>query len=122
MLIINILLMAKVQIHPYLKVVSIFLIGFGLGLMLAYFSFPPFYQLSSEEMRLRIISERDYAIKKVIGEGKYNCCVSPVCTMCYLEGNLWNHQKPGECDCVSFIQKGEAPCPQCLRALNRNNN
>ena len=114
--------MAKAQIHLYLKVSSIFLIGFGLGLMLAHFSFPSFAQLSPDEMHQRVVSQRDFAIKKAVERGDYNCCVLPACAMCYWEGNLWNHQQPGECDCANFVQRGETPCPQCVKALNQGNN
>lgn len=102
-----------------LKITSIFFIGLGLGLAIYYFSFPPFSKLSPEEMHQQIISQRDFAIKEAIAHGDYNCCVEPVCTMCYMEANQWNHQTAGTCDCAGFIAQGEEPCPQCQRALTQ---
>ncbi len=103
----------------YLRIISIFFIGLGLGLTIYYFSFLPFYELSAEELHQQIIGQRDFAIGQAIVRGDYNCCVEPACTMCYMEGNSWNNQRAGTCDCVSYIQKGKEPCPQCKRALTR---
>ncbi len=101
----------------YLKIISIFLIGLGLGLVFYYFPSSSFSKLSPDEMHQQVISQRDFAIKEAIARGEYNCCIEPACTMCYMEANQWNNQKAGTCDCVDLIIKGEEPCPQCKREL-----
>ena len=76
-----------------------------------------FEDLSSEEMRQRIIEERDLAIEKAVEAGDYRCCIHPPCTMCYLEANEWNNFEPGTCVCDDLIAQGKEPCPQCKKGL-----
>jgi len=76
-----------------------------------------FSKLSSQQMRQRVISERDFAIQKAIEAGVYQCCIEPPCTMCYWEANLWNNQTAGTCDCDTLIALGKEPCPQCVAGL-----
>ena len=71
-------------------------------------------------MHQQIMSQRDFAIKRAIAQGDYNCCIEPACTMCYLEANAWNNYQTGKCDCVDSIIQGKEPCPQCKRALAQN--
>jgi len=92
------------------------LIGLVLGLAVGFFFFS-FENLSLDQMHQQVVIKRDLGIKKAINEGVYNCCVEPACTMCYMEGNMWNNQKGGRCDCVDFIAQGKEPCPQCKRML-----
>ena len=82
-----------------------------------YLMFPPFTSLSAEEMHARIISERELAISMAQERGEYGCCISPACTMCYMEANQWNNHKAGTCACDEAIARGEKPCPQCERGL-----
>ncbi len=72
-----------------------------------------FEKLSPQEMYDQIIQERNLAIEKAKERGDYKCCISPPCTMCYMEGNKWNYNTPGTCACDEFIARGEDPCPQC---------
>jgi len=102
-----------------LGIISIFVIGLGLGLIIYYFSFPPFSTLSMEDMHQQVINQRDMAISKAQAGGIYDCCVSPACTMCYMEANSWNNHQAGQCDCADFIVEGEEPCPQCKRLLDK---
>jgi hypothetical protein len=100
-----------------LIIVLSLLVGLGLGLAVNYFFSLSLKTLSLEEIHQKIITQRDFAIKRATAEGVYNCCVEPACTMCFMEANMWNHQKAGRCDCVDFIVQGEDPCPQCKRIL-----
>jgi hypothetical protein len=60
---------------------------------------------------------RSLAIQEAVKDGVYECCIAPPCTMCYWEGNRWNNQTAGTCDCDSLIAEGEEPCPQCVAGL-----
>lgn len=76
-----------------------------------------FSKLSSDGMYRRLVSERDLALQKAVEEGVYKCCITPPCTMCYWEGNPWNNQTAGTCDCDNLIALGKEPCPQCVTGL-----
>ncbi len=78
---------------------------------------PGFDNLSSEEMREKIIKERDVAIAKAVEAGDYRCCIEPACTMCFMEANQWNNYTPGTCACDDLIAEGKEACPQCGREL-----
>lgn len=78
---------------------------------------PNFKSLNSQEMRERILQERDYAISQAVKAGVYRCCIDPPCTMCYLEANEWNNFTAGTCACDDLIAQGKEPCPQCKRGL-----
>lgn len=78
---------------------------------------PPFESLGKGEMYKRIVAERDFAIQKAVEKGEYKCCISPPCTMCYMEANQWNNFKAGTCSCDDLIALGKDPCPQCERGL-----
>lgn len=80
----------------------------------------PFEELTPEEMRVRIISERDHAIRQAEENGEYRCCIEPPCTMCYMEANPWNNFIAGTCACDDLIAKGKEPCPQCLNGMCEN--
>lgn len=95
-------------------------VGLSLGFVVSFSFVLPFRILSPGMMYQRIINHRDFAIKKSIARGEYNCCIEPACTMCYMEPNRWNNKTAGRCDCVEFIAKGEDPCPQCKRGLAGN--
>ncbi len=83
---------------------------------------PSFENLSSEEMYQKIISERDLAIQKSVEEGNYRCCITPPCTMCYMEANQWNNFQAGTCACDDLIALGKEACPQCNKGLCESNN
>ena len=102
--------------------VSAVFIG-ALGGFAAYSIFAQkFEDLSPSGMRERIIVERDYAIARAKANGDYRCCIDPACTMCFMEGNIWNNNTPGTCACDDLIAKGEEPCPQCARGLDAIHN
>ena len=95
----------------------VFFIGIGLGMVISYYSSAQFEALSSEEMHEQIINHRNFAIKKATASGIYNCCITPPCTMCYMEANQWNNQTPGTCACEDLIAQGKEVCPQCKRGI-----
>jgi hypothetical protein len=63
-----------------------------------------------EERRGQVLSGLTEAIEQAEKEGKYECCIEPACTMCYLENFIWDN---GECHCDNLIAEGKEPCPQC---------
>lgn len=105
----------------YLLFIVIFLIGTIAGYLVFDFKLDPdlkdFKELNPEDLRQRIIKERDYGISQAVMAGLYRCCISPPCSMCYMEANQWNYGKVGACACDDFIAKSEAPCPQCQKAM-----
>ena len=74
-------------------------------------------QPSLEQTRENVLSELYAAIQEADEAGIYQCCIKPQCTMCYLNGNEWNHGNAGTCACDEFIERGEDPCPQCQRGI-----
>ncbi len=97
--------------------ILILAVGIGLGGLSFFLLNPPFEKLSSKEQHQRIVDERDYAIGQAMLAGDYRCCISPACTMCFMEANQWNNHTAGTCACDDFIARGEEPCPQCRTGL-----
>ena len=101
-------------------------IVFTVGVFVGFFIFnqktSSFENLSSEEMREEIISERDLAIQKSVEQGNYRCCITPPCTMCYMEANQWNNFQAGTCACDDLIALGKEACHQCNKGLCESNN
>ncbi len=100
-------------------IVLFILIGISFGLIISFVITPPFSILSLTGMHNRILGYRGLAIEKAKKAGIYNCCYEPGCTMCFMEGNKWNNNTPGTCACTDLIARGESPCPQCERALEK---
>ncbi len=98
-------------------IIPIFLFGGFVSYLLFNIQNPVFEKLSPDEMYKRIIKERDYAINQAMARGDYKCCISPPCTMCYMEANQWNNFTAGTCACDDLITQGKKPCPQCERGL-----
>lgn len=73
-----------------------------------------------EERREDVITGLTVAIEEAKEEGKYNCCIDPACTMCYLGHWLW---KDGSCHCDDMIKNGEDDkvCPECKKGLEEGN-
>ena len=71
---------------------------------------------SFEDKRARVLGELSLAIDGAVAEGKYECCIDPPCTMCYMGNWLWDD---GTCKCDEMIANGEYDkvCPQCARGL-----
>lgn len=69
-----------------------------------------------EGKRERVLSKLYLAIAEAEKAGKYNCCIEPACTMCYLGEWLWDD---GTCDCDKLMLKGEwdKVCPQCKKGI-----
>lgn len=89
----------------------------GLGFLVAIKQNPPFTSLSKEKMYQTIVSQRDLAIQKAIERGDYQCCITPPCTMCYMEANQWNNFQAGTCACDDLIAQAKEACPQCKRGI-----
>lgn len=72
---------------------------------------------SFEQKRTVILSELSVAIGEAKSQGKYDCCIEPPCTMCYLGEWIW---KDGICRCDEMILKGELDkvCPQCKEGVS----
>jgi len=100
-----------------LTITLLITISFILGTSV-YKYFSSFERLSLEQMQEQVIKQRDLGIEKAIAAGVYNCCVDPICTMCYMEDNVWNNQTAGTCACADLIGQGKEICPQCKRILN----
>ncbi|MDP2973523.1 MAG: hypothetical protein Q8N60_00585 [Candidatus Diapherotrites archaeon] len=69
-----------------------------------------------EQKRDVLLNELSGSIDKARLEGKYDCCIEPPCTMCYLGEWLW---EDGICRCGEMIAKGEFDkvCPQCKKGI-----
>lgn len=72
-------------------------------------------KLDSDQVFQLAIQTRDFGIAQAEEEGKYNCCIEPACTMCYLEANQWNNFQAGTCACDALVLAGREPCPQCKK-------
>lgn len=104
------------KIVKILIIVFLILVGVGLGYLIS--NQRPFFEtLSTEEMQQKIVKQRGIAIQKAVKEGKYKCCISPPCTMCFMEANQWNNFEAGTCACDGLIAQGKEPCPQCKNAF-----
>ena len=73
-----------------------------------------------EQKRDRILNELSLAIEEAKNQGRYDCCIEPPCTMCYLGEWIW---KDGICRCDEMILKGELDkvCPQCKKQIEEGN-
>jgi hypothetical protein len=98
-------------------IIFILLTGSLVGYSVFNIQNPDFRNLSPEEMYQRIIKERDYAINQAVAKGDFRCCITPPCTMCYMEANQWNSFTAGTCACDNLITQGKEPCPQCKKGL-----
>ena len=103
-----------------LLIILTLIIGISFGISAYYFSSIPFEKLSLREMQKQVVAYQDFGIEKAIAQGIYNCCVEPACTMCFMQGNQWNHGEAGTCACAELIAQGKEPCPQCHRALSKS--
>jgi len=103
--------------RKFILSILIFLFGSLVGYLVFDIQNPGFEKLNSEAIYQRIIEQREYAIEKARESGDYRCCISPACTMCYMEANQWNNHRAGTCACDDFIAKREDPCPQCKKGL-----
>jgi hypothetical protein len=99
------------------KIIFILILAAGVGGWIFTKGGVVFRGMKSEDMRKRIVKERDIAIAKAVKEGIYKCCINPPCTMCFMEANQWNNFKAGTCDCDNLIAQGKEPCPQCRNGV-----
>jgi hypothetical protein len=77
-------------------------------------AFFPLKEASFQENRQTVLNQLSASINEARLEGKYNCCIDPPCTMCYLGNWLW---PDGTCRCDEAIANGEFEkvCPQCSK-------
>jgi len=87
------------------------------GYLISNYQHPDFVKLSPEQMLEQITVQRAFAIEKAVKRGDYRCCISPACTMCFMEANQWNNWTAGTCACDDLIAQGKEPCPQCKRGI-----
>lgn len=73
-------------------------------------------QKSFEEKREMLLNQLYINIEEAKLDGKYECCIEPPCTMCYLGNWIW---EDGTCDCDKMMKedKFDNVCPQCIRGL-----
>ena len=85
---------------PSIIITSIFLVNFT----------------DSEAQRERTLTSLSEGIDTFVKAGKYECCIEPPCTMCYLGEWIW---KDGSCKCDEMMRNGEDDkvCPQCKKGL-----
>jgi len=78
------------------------------------------FQESYQQKRSRILNELSFAIEQAKAQGKYDCCIEPPCTMCYLGEWIWEDDI---CRCEEMILKGELDkvCPQCKKQIEEGN-
>lgn len=101
------------KIIRILAIVILILAGIGLGYLISSRRPSPFESLDSKEAQQEIVKQRNLTIQKAVEEGKYKCCITPPCSMCFMEANQWNNFEAGTCACDDLIAQGEEPCPQC---------
>jgi len=104
----------------FLLIIVVFVfcfMGVGAGYLISSYQNPDFFELSPEQMLQRITTQRVFAIEQAVKRGDYRCCISPACTMCFMEGNEWNNGVAGTCACDDLIAQGKEPCPQCKRGI-----
>jgi hypothetical protein len=73
-------------------------------------------QKSFEEKREMLLNQLYINIEEAKLDGKYECCIEPPCTMCYLGNWIW---EDGTCDCDKMMKedKFDKVCPQCIKGL-----
>lgn len=66
---------------------------------------------SENEMTAEELSE---AVLMSVADGKYKCCLSEVCTSCFIR-----HQDEEDliCDCLEHLVVGDAPCRECVNGI-----
>lgn len=104
----------------YLLIITVFIfcfVGVLGGYLISDYQKPDFAKLSPEQMLEQITTQRAFAIEKAVERGDYRCCISPACTMCFMEANQWNNGVAGTCACDDLIAQGKEPCPQCKRGI-----
>jgi len=102
-----------------MKIMTMLLLAvvFGTGLLISKNNNSSFENLDAKQMNEEIVRQRDLAIQKAVENGSYKCCITPPCTMCYMEANEWNNYTAGTCACDDLIAQGKDPCPQCERGF-----
>lgn len=98
------------------KKILFFIVLVSLFILVVFTTPIAFQKESFEQKRERILSEISSSIEEAKAQGKYNCCINPPCTMCYLGDWIW---KDGSCHCDEMIAKGEFDkvCPQCAKGI-----
>lgn len=102
------------KIKKSITLVSLVVIVILVSLII--YSSATFREQGFEEKREILLEQLYSNIDEAILEGKYECCIEPPCTMCYLGNWIWDD---GTCACDEMIAKGELDkvCPQCVRGI-----
>lgn len=96
-----------VIILSIIAVATIFLVGMKNGADLGHDS-----QKFSIEYNKEVVREKDEAIKNLLAEGRYKCCMKEPCFRCFSKsGNL---EKELVCDCLVDVMNGKHPCGECI--------
>ncbi len=66
----------------------------------------------STDYNKEVASEQDDAIKNLITEGRYKCCLEDPCSYCF--SDLDHQDRELVCDCLVDIMNGKAPCGECI--------
>jgi hypothetical protein len=96
------------------KIYTIALVIFAISLLLLGSLSPN--KETFEERRASVLNGLYLAIDDAISEGKYECCIEPPCTMCYMGNWIWDD---GTCKCDELMKEGrfDEVCPQCIKGL-----
>ena len=66
----------------------------------------------TKEYNDEIIIEKNNAIKDLLAEGRYKCCMKKPCFRCFSKKE--NQEKDLVCDCLVDIMNGKHPCGECI--------
>jgi len=98
-----------------LGALTIFVIGGvagGATMAMSSFSMGHSAEKYSMQYNKEVISEQDDAIKNLIAEGRYKCCLEDPCSYCFSDPE--HQDRELVCDCLVDIMNGKAPCGECI--------
>ena len=74
---------------------------------------------NSKEYNKEIITEKDEAVKKLLAEGRYKCCLLRPCSYCFSDTD--HQDRELVCDCLLDIMNGKHPCGECIGEILEGN-
>lgn len=85
-------------------------------LILAAFTVGIFTFNAKKDVSVDAVSEYRHGLTEhMINQGMYRCCLEKPCATC-LELTPW-HGEGLECDCLSDLVNGQAPCGECVGGI-----
>ena len=100
-------------IIKHLPIITAFLaIGLLLGVVLEMNNVKSFDDLTMEEKRAELVSEKESIIHGLIHEGNYKCCLEKPCTYCIEKTP--GHGEGATCSCLADVVNGVHPCGECI--------